>query len=111
MKGRISDKARLMHIVDSIHLIENDIDGITYEDFINKPLLRLGVVKVFEIIGEAARHLSDETKNKHQEINWRDMIGLRNFLIHEYFDIDYELVWTTTSYLKEQKPKIAAINL
>jgi uncharacterized protein with HEPN domain len=110
MKGNVSDKARLKHILESIQLIEDAIKELTFEELTNKPLLRLGFVKSFEIIGEASRYLSDETKNKHQEINWRDMVGLRNFLVHEYFDIDYEAVWKAAFFLKDLKIKLEAIN-
>jgi len=111
MKSSISDKARIEHILESIQLIEDAVKDITFEYFTSQPLLRLGIVKLFEIIGEAARYLSDETKIKHQEINWRDMVGLRNFLVHEYFDIDYEAVWNASIFLKDLKTKLEAINL
>ena len=46
-----------------------------------------------QIIGEAARSMSIETREKHSEINWRDIIDFRNFLVHEYFRVDLKIVW------------------
>ena len=51
------------------------------------------VVRNFEIIGEAAKNIPDEIKDKYQEIPWRKMYGLRNLISHEYFGIDYEMIW------------------
>lgn len=111
MKGKVSDQVRLAHILEAMQLIEDGVKDITFEEFATKPLVRLGIVKLFEIIGEAARYLSDETKHKHPEINWRDMIGLRNFLVHEYFEIDFEAVWNAAIFLKHLKIKISAITI
>ena len=49
-----------------------------------------------EIIGEAANHLSESLKNENQEIEWRKIVAFRNFLIHEYFGVDLELLWGIT---------------
>lgn len=65
------------------------------------------VIRNLEIIGEAARNLSDEVKMKYPEVPWKNMIGLRNVLIHEYFGIDESIVWeVATRNLKEVKPII-----
>ena len=52
------------------------------------------IVRAFEIIGEAAKQVSDETKERHPLIEWRLMTDFRNVLIHHYFGIDYETLWT-----------------
>lgn len=52
-------------------------------------------MRMLEIIGEAARKISQETKNAHPDIPWKDITGMRNRLIHEYFRIDIEKVWDT----------------
>lgn len=65
------------------------------------------VIRNLEIIGEAARNLSDEVKKKYPEIPWKNMIGLRNILIHEYSGIDESIIWeVATRNLKEVKPII-----
>ncbi|MBA3061083.1 MAG: DUF86 domain-containing protein, partial [Nitrospirae bacterium] len=57
----------------------------------------------FEIIGEAAKKVSEEIKNKHTEVPWKEMAGMRDRLIHFYFGVKYELVWDT---IKDVIPKI-----
>ena len=56
-------------------------------------MMKFASVKQIEIIGEAANHISDETKEKFSEIQWRQITGLRHVLVHEYFGIDSRLIW------------------
>ncbi len=58
-----------------------------------------------EIIGEAARGLTEELRQAHPEVPWRQMIAMRNVLIHGYFDIDVDLVWSVAD---NDLPKLAA---
>jgi len=69
--------------------------GVTWEKFQSNELLQHGTARTLEIIGEAARKVSDEFKAGHPEIPWKEMIGLRHRLIHEYFRIDLRRVWDT----------------
>jgi uncharacterized protein with HEPN domain len=111
MKGKISDEARLGHILESISEIEKAINGHTFESFVDHHVVRIAVVKWLEIIGEAANHISDETKNENNEIEWRKMKGLRNAAVHEYFGINYEVIWNAaTLFLEDLKIKIERIN-
>lgn len=87
------DKARLLHITEAIHYIETFIEGKVKDDLYNDPMLRFAIERQLEIIGEAANHLSDELKLTNPEIEWRKVIAFRNFIVHEYFGIDLELVW------------------
>lgn len=61
--------------------------------FYKNEILKRAVVRSLEIIGEASSKISDEFKRNHPEISWREMKGTRNKLIHEYFGVDYEIVW------------------
>ena len=70
--------------------------NVTEENFSKNRMLILSVIKDIEIIGEAAAKISEETKLKYPNIPWKDMIGMRNRLIHGYFDVDIKLVWNTT---------------
>jgi uncharacterized protein with HEPN domain len=95
MKSRISDKIRLQHILDSINdilLFTNDID---YETYIADYKLRLAIVKLIENIGEASNGISSNTIKRLPEIEWSVLKGIRNVLVHEYFGIDYELIWNS----------------
>jgi len=56
-------------------------------------MMRFASIKQIEIIGEAANYISEETKNKFTDIQWRQIIGMRHILFHEYFGIDSLLIW------------------
>jgi uncharacterized protein with HEPN domain len=66
-----------------------------YDDFIDDPLLQDGVIRQIEIMGEAAKRLSMEIREKYSEIPWKDITGMRNKLIHDYMGIDLDAVWDT----------------
>ena len=71
------------------------VDGMSLDAFERSELHQSAVVKQLEIIGEAARHVSDEFQADHAEIPWRLMVGMRNRLIHDYTRIDVPTVWET----------------
>lgn len=60
------------------------------------PQLRFAIERQLEIIGEATNNLSDSIKNKYTDIEWRKIVAFRNFVVHEYFGVDLELVWLIT---------------
>jgi uncharacterized protein with HEPN domain len=93
MKGKIGDKQRLLHILESIIEIENYTSKATFETFQENSMMRFASVKQIEIIGEAANFISEETKATFTDIQWRQIIGLRHILVHEYFGIDSNLIW------------------
>lgn len=93
MKGKISDKVRLMHISDAIGEIENYIRGLTIDDFIKSSEKKFASVKQLEIIGEAASRITNETRTSNPWVEWAKIIALRNILIHEYYIIDESIVW------------------
>ena len=93
MKGKIGDKQRLIHIWESIEEIEKYTAGQNLENFMQNSMMKFASVKQIEIIGEAANHITEETKNKFSEIQWRQITGLRHVLVHEYFGIDSNLIW------------------
>jgi uncharacterized protein with HEPN domain len=69
--------------------------GLTKEEFFENVEKQYAVLRGLEIIGEATKNLSRELKAKHREIPWREIAGMRNKLIHEYFGVKLELVWVT----------------
>ena len=104
------DAVYLRHILDAIKQIEKYLKGISKEQFMENKLLQDGVVRQLEIIGEASRHLSEGLRQRHPEVPWRQIIGMRNRIIHEYFNVDLEIVWEVVEKdlpdLKAQAHKI-----
>ena len=89
------DKAYLKHILDAISDIEKFIEGITEEGFCENKEKQYAVLRALEIIGEATKNLSNELKAKYSDILWREIAGMRDKLIHQYFGVNLELVWET----------------
>lgn len=73
-------------------------------------MLLFALVRAIEVIGEAASRVSDDTKAAHADVPWKAIIGMRNRLIHAYFDIDTETVWNTaTAEIPVILPKLRAL--
>jgi uncharacterized protein with HEPN domain len=87
------DKAYILHMLDEIRNIEQFLAGMDFETLIKDTKTSKAVERSLEIIGEAAKNLSEEFKEKNKEIPWRDVAGLRDKIIHHYFDVDYKTIW------------------
>lgn len=94
MKRR-DDRVYLRDILDCIAQIESYLAGVNYESFCQDTMRRDAIVRRIEIIGEAARQLSSNFRDQHSEIPWSDVVGMRNKIIHDYFDVDWQTVWDT----------------
>lgn len=112
MKRKI--KLYLDDLLESIHLIEeytNGIDEITFEE---NSQIQDSVIRRLEIIGEAVKRLPEELKDKHPQIPWKEIGGLRDVLIHEYFGVSISRVWKVIiddlPKLKEQIEEIIKDN-
>ena len=102
-----SPEIYLSHILASINALEEYMSGVTEEQFYADRKLQMAAIKELEIIGEAVRNLPREFKDKYPSIPWKGIAGMRNFLIHEYFEIDLDLVWDTIeSRIPELKTEI-----
>jgi uncharacterized protein with HEPN domain len=93
----IDDRTRLKHIRDAAQKIILFTDGKDRESIIDDEILQLALVRLIEIIGEAASRLSDNLKTQHSSIPWAAVVGMRNRLVHAYFDIDLDVVWDTVT--------------
>jgi uncharacterized protein with HEPN domain len=93
MRGKPGDKARLNHIWDAIIEVETYLLSSDLDEFMRNSMMRFACIKQMEIIGEAANHISDETKTKFSDIEWAQIIGMRNVFVHEYFGVDSQIVW------------------
>ncbi len=80
-------------ILHRIDLAETYVAGSEFEAISCDPLLTDGVIRSMEVIGESARQIPEDFRNHYPQIPWKEMVGLRNRVIHEYFDIDLEIVW------------------
>ncbi|WXG46964.1 MAG: DUF86 domain-containing protein [Candidatus Atabeyarchaeum deiterrae] len=89
------DTFYLRHILDAISRIEEYSHRIVYKDFKDNHLVQDGIIRQIEIIGEATKKLSKQTREKSPAIPWNDMAGMRDKLIHDYFGVDTDAVWDT----------------
>jgi len=86
------------------------IKGLDFNEFKSDYKTVDAVIRNFEIIGEASKNLPEELKKKYPEIPWNEMYLMRNRISHEYFGVDYEILWDVASnYLPENKSQIEEI--
>lgn len=93
MQLLFKDLTRLTHIRQASQRIASRTVGQTLAQFIADEDLQDIVVRQLTIIGEALTHISATTKHQYSHIDWRAAIGLRNFVVHEYFRVDLPTVW------------------
>ena len=80
-------------MLTSMQRIEEYIGEMEFREFKMNYLVVDAIIRNFEIIGEASKNVPPEIKDKYPEIPWKKMYGLRNLIAHEYFGIDYEMIW------------------
>jgi uncharacterized protein with HEPN domain len=89
------DKGRLDHILDAIEKAEEFTGNVNFAQYQKSALLRFGVTKAVEIVGEASYRLTDEFREKHPEIEWRKIINMRHVLVHGYYQMEDKIIWDT----------------
>ena len=90
-------------IIDAIEKSESFIKGMSFEAFEKDVKTAFAVIRAFEIMGEAAKKIPSSVRNKHKHIPWKEIAGMRDKLIHEYFGVKPRVVWKT---IKQDLPKI-----
>lgn len=92
---RKSDIVRLRHMLDAAQEAVEFTSGHTQEDFCRHRQLQLAVLHCIAIIGEAGANVTTEYRDAHPEVPWREIVGMRNRLVHAYFDVNTALAWKT----------------
>lgn len=104
------DSVYLKHILDAIDKIEEFLEGADEERFLSDSLLQSGVIYQIQIIGEAARNISKKLRDKYKGVPWKEIVGMRSKLVHDYFGVEETAVWdTATKDLPKLKKQIAAM--
>ena len=85
----------LLDIHDAIQKAHTFLAGMTFEQFEADDKTAFAVVRALEVIGEAARKIPDPVRAQYPDLPWREMMGMRNILIHDYFGVNLRVVWNT----------------
>ncbi len=89
------DLLRVRHILDAIDMIDRHLDGVSEERFVVDELLTNLVAMKIPVIGEALAALSGDFRTAHPDLPYRDAKDMRNYVIHEYFDVSCHVLWET----------------
>ncbi|MEW5759770.1 MAG: DUF86 domain-containing protein [Candidatus Thermoplasmatota archaeon] len=93
-------------MLDCIEKIEQFVDGMSFEDFVQDDKTSSAVIRKLEIIGEATKNISKDIRQKYKQIPWSDMARIRDKTIHAYFGINYQIIWKV---IKERLPEIKMV--
>lgn len=99
MRSEDDNKAYLWDMLDAAVAIQDFVRGKSPKDYLTDRMLRGAVERHLEIIGEAARRVSQQLKEAHPEIPWQSIIGQRNILAHQYGEVRHEMIWSVATRL------------
>jgi len=97
MSALRDDAVYLGHIRDAISQIESYLKGVGEAEFLGTPLIQDGVIRQIQIIGEAAKRVSMDFRERTPSIPWADITGMRDKIVHDYMGVDLETVWETAT--------------
>ncbi len=104
------NKVFLLHILDEINFLVSKTKDINFDEFMKDETLKRACTRSLEIIGEAVKNLSSDFREKHKDVEWKKIAGLRDKIIHYYFGVNWDIVWDTIkNKLPELKDKIEGI--
>lgn len=87
------DKSYLFDMLNAARKIKQFTEGMTRDDFMKSELHQNAVARLIQVIGEAARQISETTIDANPQVEWSKIIGMRNLIVHRYFNIDLNIVW------------------
>lgn len=87
----------LEDMLDAVLKVEQFVQGIDFHDFAQDDKTKFAVIRALEIVGESCKNIPQTIRDAHPELPWKEMAGMRDKLIHQYFGIDLEVVWNTVS--------------
>lgn len=96
--------ADIVEAADAIGRFLDRLDPSGKDGFVADDLVRSAVLQKLSVIGEAAARVSETTRQQHPDIAWHQARGMRNLLVHAYFSVDWEIVWTTAT---DSVPRLA----
>ena len=103
-------RLRLKDILGALQRIRRYTAGMDRQTFVDDDLVTDAVIRNLEIVGEAAKHVPDRVARRHPEVPWEDLRIFRNFLVHDYFGVDRDVVWeTVTRDLPDLEPRIRRV--
>lgn len=104
------DRVLVTHILNEIKFLRKIIAGREYEDLLSDEYFSHAVIRAIEVIGEASKNISPHLKEEHPGIAWRDIAGMRDKVIHRYFEINWLIVWNVlTDDLPTLEPEFSAL--
>jgi len=101
------DKEYVIDLLEAAKLALSYVSGKTKDEFLKDTQCQDAVIRRLEIIGEAARRISDETRATYPKLPWKAMVGMRNVMIHKYDDVDLVIVWDTVQ--NDLQPVVARL--
>jgi uncharacterized protein with HEPN domain len=93
MRPPLSDELRVRHVLDAIKEVESYLVNVSLDEFLANSEKRFATIKQIEIIGEACARITSPIKGRYPDIEWRNIGGFRNISIHEYFGVNFQIVW------------------
>lgn len=91
------DRVRLRHMADAMDAAMRFVEGRNRSDLESDEMLLFALVRAIEIVGEAASKISDEARAEMPELPWASIVGMRHRLVHAYFEINRDILWTTVT--------------
>lgn len=97
MSAPRDDLVFVQHLRAAIARIESYLDGVTEEQFVSTPLIQDAVIRQIQVIGQAAKNLSNEFRSRSDRVPWSEIAGMRDKIVHDYMNVDLEIVWETVT--------------